>query len=166
MKILQTFGFQQYDAPDSGYFSIYLNLDDKQAIAVDGFDYMAQASISCPEYYGQSNISVIGKDSENYSLDYIQEGQDCSIVLSDEAGLAYASFDVSQIFSRFEAYSADKSVISPEEATFTAQGEKASMTVVAQNVSITGYGKDQTQSGTDGDKYQSAQIYIFISFNY
>lgn len=150
-----TFGFHEYEVPDTDYFGLYLILDEKEAIPVTGFDYLAHASISCPVYYEDSNICVIETGGATYSLDIKENGNGCDIIMTEETGQEVVSFDSSQIFSRYEAYSSDKSTITAEEATFFAQGSSATLTVVVKNASL---------NSSDGDWYYNAQVYVFVNF--
>ena len=80
-----------------------------------------------------SKICDINKSGKNYVLAKERKGERINIVLTDENKQEVIRFDLDEVFSRYRGYAVDKSEISYEEAAFTAENDRAKLTLVVQN---------------------------------
>lgn len=150
-----TFGFREYEVqnPINRYVNVYF--DTTVPIPIDGYDYFTQAYIMSPESYAGLNICKIERDNKTFSLTFEEDGDHYDIVLTDESGQDIVRFDADEILSRYQSYYPEKSAISIEEATFSAESELAELTVIVQNAGI-GFSSDQMNF--------NAQLFIFVRF--
>lgn len=82
-------------------------------------------------------------------------GGDYAIVMADEDGQDLIRFDAGEIFSRYQAYDAEKYEMSVEEATFLTESERVALTLVVQSVTV---------DFAAAEKYEYAQLYILVRF--
>lgn len=76
-------------------------------------------------------------------------------MMADEDGQDLIRFDAGEIFSRYQAYDAEKYEMSVEEATFLTESERVALTLVVQSVTV---------DFAAAEKYEYAQLYILVRF--
>lgn len=148
-----TFGFKEYQEPADQNQFVYVHLEPSQPIDIAGYDTFIQTDIY-PEMQQQvqnEKVAILEKDDKKYSLlrDFRQDEID--IVLTGENKEELIRFETKDIYDKFYNYHSLKDMISPEEATFTVENNKAKMTIVAQDVNI------DKENG-----YNNAIFYVFV----
>jgi hypothetical protein len=148
-----TFGFYEYELPANTERFINLFINTAVPLDVAGYDVLAHAYISQPYEYSDPKICDIERSGKIYTLLKEKSGEQYYIVLTGENKQELIRLDTGEIRSRYLGYSADKTEISSEEATFSTENDMAKLTVVVQSASIS--------TGTD-QKYFNADVYILI----
>jgi len=150
----ETFGFYQYDLPDDGKESVNVFLDAALPLDIAGYDVFTRTYISAEET-AAAKISDIENAGKRYSLKKEKQGDAVGIVLRDESGLEVITFSTDEIFSRYRSYTAAKSQLSTDEATFSTENAMAKLTVVVQDANF---------NISMNQIYQYANVYILVQF--
>lgn len=148
-----TFGFYQYNLPENMNRPVNVYLNPAAAIGVAGYDVMTHAYINTVES-AQARICDIENAGKIYALTREKTGDAVDIVLTDENGLEAIRFHTDEIFSRYRGYTAERSELSVEEATFFTENDRVKLTIVAQNANIEAF------SNTN----YYADVYILVRF--
>jgi hypothetical protein len=148
-----TFGFQEYQEPIDSIQSVYLSLEQSAPITITGYDIFVQTDIYLSGQNKTEKIFDIEKQGKTYSLlrDYKEDQID--LKLMGENNQELISFETQEIYDKFYNYSSMKGLISPEEATFTKENDRAKITIVVQNVGI-----DKSM----GQNNNNAQLFVFV----
>ncbi len=148
-----TFGFHMYTPtlPGPSYISVYL--DRAGAIPVVGYDVMLQMNIPPLDKPGEAE-STFELNGALYTVQTVNSGGDYAIVITDESGLERIRFDTNDIFARYTEYTTDKSALTLEEATFTADNALAALRIIVQNAGFV-----KTPDITD----ENAQLHVLVT---
>jgi hypothetical protein len=130
-----TFGFYEYDLPEKNNQSISVFLNQKEALDIAGYDVLVH-SYSTSDENAEAKICDIENVGKNYVLQKAKAGEKDHIILLDEKNNEMIHLGLDEIFSRYRDYAVDKAEISKEEATFSAENDRARLTVVVQNINI------------------------------
>lgn len=153
-QFYNTFGFYQYGKPNPDYHIVNVNLDTALPVQITGYDVFAQMRIQLPYEAGQQSPVNFNHQGTSYVLLAAGNGGTADIVLKNSGG-DLVRFDISELFGRYENYANDKNAITIDEATFTKEGQSASLTVVVQNATI-------DLSADAG--YSNAHLFVFVKF--
>jgi hypothetical protein len=131
----KTFGFSRYGSIDREYRSLYFYLNPETMIGISGYDFLYSTTISNKV----SNLSEASflLDGTHYFLDYEQSGEHTDLLLiREEEELLRLS--VNDIFDRFDSWGTDNysTEISEDDARFTAENERAILTLTVRNLNI------------------------------
>lgn len=150
-----TFGFSEYYSPDKPVDSVNVYLTAKAAIDIYGYDYLTHTYTNNNEQNASTVISTIKNAESTY--DIVKESTDgrVDIVLKDENGKELLRFNTDEIFERYAGYTTEKSEMSLDDATFTAQSDIVNLKIIVQNASMN-TSADQTDNYTD--------IYLLVQF--
>ncbi len=147
----KTFGFDRYNNASQEYQSFYVSRDTGEPIPVAGYDYMLQISIYNMAELKANSFAVNGS---NYHLRVDNaDKNNQSILIEDEQGQELLRFDYNQMFSGFVGKGNKNEPISTSELTFRSENDKASMTVIANNLS-----QSEWEQGED----KSADLIILV----
>lgn len=149
-----TFGFDEYDLPETTGRPINVVIDSSVPLDIAGYDFLAHTYINQPDDNTQPKICDFARSGVNYSLIKEKVSDRYDIVLTGANNLELIRFDTGEIFSRYKSFTAQKSGITLEEATFTAENDSAKLTFVVQNANM--------DTGT-GQTYYNADLYILVS---
>lgn len=131
----KAFGFSQYGIPDTEYSTLNVHLDSEVAIPIAGYDYFTQMYIQLPNELQQPAPISFEHQGKSYELFTQASGGSTEMILR-EGGGELVSFDIGEIFSRYEPFTTDKYLLSLEEATFEKTETAASFTIVVQSASM------------------------------
>lgn len=131
----KTFGFSRYGAIDREYRSLYFYLNPETMIGISGYDFLYSTTISNKA----SNLREASflMDGIHYYLDYERSGEHTDLLLiREEEELLRLS--VNDIFDRFDSWGTDNysTEISEDDARFTAENERAILTLTVRNLNI------------------------------
>ncbi len=146
------FGFNRYGTPGKGGRYISVFMAPGLPIDISGYNILAHASVDSSTAV-QEIISQFDNGGENYTLLRTLRDGRAYFVLTQTEGEELIRFDTQEIFSRYNNFGAEKSILSEEQATFTAESDRAKMSIVIQNASIN---TDQV--------YFYADCYVMIAF--
>ena len=130
-----TFGFYEYDLPENTNRSINVFLNSSVPIDIAGYDVLAHTYINTDENM-VSPICNIEKLGKKYTMEKNKTRGKYNITLMDDNHQKIISFNTDEIFSKYRSYAVDKSEISNEEATFSAENDQVKLTIVVQEASI------------------------------
>lgn len=149
----KTFGFFMYSPtlPERTYISV--RLDSGDVIPVGGYDVLLQVSIPMANMPGGTDMTF-DINGKVYTLINSAGGGDGALAVRDDNGRELIRFDTGQIFTRYAAYTEEKWLLTPEEATFTEENGNAAIKVIVQNA---GFAKTSPRL-TD----KNAQLFILI----
>jgi hypothetical protein len=147
-----TFGFHMYTPTQPGptYVSVYL--DRAAVIPVGGYDVIVQMNL--PPFDKPAGIETTFELSGSvYAVTTKDSGGTHAMVVTDATGAVLIRFDTNEIYARYADYTADKGVLSLDEATFTAENEYAALKIIVQNAGFV-----RTPGITD----ENAQLYVLV----
>lgn len=147
-----TFGFHVSTPtlPGPSYVSVYL--DRAGVIPVGGYDVMVQISVPLLNKPGAAD-GAFEINGMTYTLFADASGEDSVLIVSDSGGGALIRFETGEIFARYADYPPEKGLITPDEATFTAENASAALKIIVQNA---GFVK------TPGIADKNAQLYVLV----
>lgn len=146
-----TFGFNEEQNPVNQNQPIYLTLI-QAPINIQGFDTFMQTDINLSVTNKVEKIGDIKKQGKRYTLLQNSERNQFVVKLLKENNQELISFNIQKIFDRFSTYNSIKNQISLQEATFTAENNRAKITILVQNA---GVDKENAQNN-------NAHLFIFI----
>ncbi len=149
----KTFGFNEYEAPGNMNQQVYLNIEEKTAIDIAGYDSFTRANVYISGNNITDKISDIMKSGKAYTLTKQASKDQCDIYLKGENNQELIRFSTREIFDKFYNYSSSRGLISAEQATFSKENDSAKITLVVQNLNI-----DKASNQT----YYGADFYIFV----
>jgi hypothetical protein len=151
-----TFGFHAYDLPPDTVKSVYVDLNQNLPLDIAGYDVLGRTYLSSEDQNGAviSEIQNAGSGSTR-TKETSSGGAD--LVLTDGEGREVIRFHTADVFSRYLGYTGDQLQLSQEEATFTQENDRAVLTVIVQNASIS----KRTSSDVS---YEYADVFILIRF--
>lgn len=129
------FGFSQYGAPDEGgrYVSVYLS--PNSPIEIGGYDIFMRASVDS-NITSKETICEFGRDNISYTLTKITRDSQPHFILSQTGGEELIAFNTAEVFSRYNGFAENKSMLTTDLATFTVENDRAKLTFVVQNANI------------------------------
>jgi hypothetical protein len=150
-----TFGFSEYYSPDTPSESVNVYLTAEVAIDIYGYDYLTHTYTNNNEQNASTVISTIKNTESTYNI--VKESTDgrVDIIFKDENGEELLRFNTDEIFQRYAGYTTEKSEISLDDATFTAQSDIVKLKIIVQNASMN-TSADRTDNYTD--------IYVLVQF--
>lgn len=148
----ETFGFYRYDLPDKLNRFINVFINSSNPLDISGYDILTHAYIYSDEK-SKSEICTFKKLGKIYVLTKEYSGDNYDVVLLNDSNGELIRFSTSEILSRYSSYSTDKSEISNEEATFTAENDEVKLSFVVQNASI---------NVSPNQMYCNADLYILV----
>ncbi|WP_338450795.1 DUF4153 domain-containing protein [Niallia oryzisoli] len=147
-----TFGFYEYYEPgDNKEMYLALSLQEKSTVDIAGYDSFIQYHLIM-ENDNNEKIADFVKEGKNYSLITKGNNDQVDMILTGENNEELLSIEANEIFKKFYGYQSSKYTITPEEATFSKENDKAKMTFVVQQVNIQ----------KDHEEYNSAVLFIFV----
>ncbi len=150
-----TFGFYQYDVPQTTGKWIGVSIDSSQPVDITGYDLLTRAEITNQQ--ADAKICDLEHLGASYTLRRERAGNTSDLVLTGDGNREVIRFHADDIFSRYQGFAEEKSMLSPEEATFSAENDNAKLTVIVQNASM------QTSYTDFRDSYY-ADAYVLIRF--
>ncbi len=140
----KTFGFARYGFIDNEYKSYYYSRNTNEPIPISGYDFMTQMSI-----YNMVDTSEISFEvnGSRYSLQVDNTDKENQLLLlKDSQGQELLRYECNSIFTRFAVEDSGKELMSTEELTFRQENDKAALTIIANNISLSEWaeGKDQS----------------------
>jgi hypothetical protein len=149
-EFYNTFGFSPYLYDGKAeYKNIYLYLKQGTPIDIFGYDYILDTNIG--KDGTTTNVGTFEKNGRSFTLGYRHEDKTYLILLENEEELL--RFPIDDIFGRYADSHSNGIEMTPEEATFTAQNERAILTLVTKMINI--------NSWQDGIS-QQAEAFILI----
>ena len=130
-----TFGFSRYGAPDESgrYVNVYLS--PNLPIEISGYDIFVHTSVDS-NITAKETICEFKKDNISYTLTKIARDSQPHFILSQTGGEELIAFDTAEVFSRYNGFAENKSMLTTELATFTVENDRAKITFVVQNANI------------------------------
>lgn len=149
-----TFGFYEYEMPENQnhYKNVYLN--SLESINIANYDILAHTYVNFDETM-TTQICKIEKSGKKYTLEKQNKGGRHDIILRNENEQEIITFNVGEIFQRYQQYTVEKSELDQEEATFSIENNRVRLTVVVENANMNS-SVEQT--------YDNAEIYILVKF--
>ena len=148
----ETFGFMEYEESGDNYQNFYVNRDMNEPIPIVGYDYMVRMN----DFHKSGNVEIKSFTLEgttySLSLDNSDELKQ-AIFLEAVGGQELIRFELNEIFNKFTAVNTEKALFSTEEVTFTQDNSAATLTIIAESISVS-----EWLDGRD----QSADFYVFI----
>lgn len=130
-----TFGFDAYEIPNKNDQNIYVSLKAGEMIPIAGYEYFLPISMNSTDT-SASIVGEINKQGKRYQIMVKKKAEGQYIVLQDENKNEILSINVNEVVTRYEKNSNNKPQITIEEASFTAENEKAEMKIVIQEANI------------------------------
>lgn len=130
-----TFGFSRYDTPgkEGRYYNVFIA--PGLPISIEGYDIFVRASVDSGAAV-QETISQFDKNGNNYTLAKTSRDGIAYFILTQTAGEELIAFNTQEIFSRYNDFDEEKSELSEKQATFTAENDRAKLTLIIQNASF------------------------------
>lgn len=148
-----TFGFAPSELPSDKFRYVNVSLEETAALDIEGYDAFARTTVSRSGGYGTKTLCTIRRPDGDFRLVGEQVDAHEELALLDPDGRELVRFNTEEIFRRYQGYGASTSVLSAEDATFTAENGGAAMAVVVQ------YANLSTQAEqTDG----TADVYVLM----
>jgi hypothetical protein len=135
-EFFTVFGFHLYQpaVPEYRYVNVYL--DPAVVVPVTGYDYMVRLSLPAPD---KSDVTgrtfTVGGTTYRLTAEAGAGGQTVSVL--DEAGQVLFRYDTTEIYSRYEAFPPEKTLLTLEEATFMADGPNVAVKIVVMYANFT-----------------------------
>lgn len=130
----KTFGFApvyQYDrGPDPFGFSVYVDLNDQQAINISGYDHILMNYV---EATMADKTTTLEYNNQRYELQTTANEETFRFSLVDDSGNVLVTFDGSKMFTDLSD-NENRREISIDDATYTAESDQAKITLVIQNL--------------------------------
>lgn len=130
----KTFGFApvyQYDrGPDQFGFSVYVDLNDQQAINISGYDHILMNYV---EATMADKTTTLEYNNQRYELQTTANEETFRFSLVDDSGNVLVTFDGSKMFTGLSDNENHRE-ISVDDATYTAESDQARMTLIIQNL--------------------------------
>ena len=130
----KTFGFApvyQYDrGPDQFGFSVYVDLNDQQAINISGYDHILMNYV---EATMADKTTTLEYNNQRYELRTIANEEAFRFSLVDDSGNVLVTFDGSKMFTDLSDNENHRE-ISVDDATYTAESDQAKVTLIIQNL--------------------------------
>lgn len=143
-----TFGFNEYEVPGNINQQVYVNIEQKTPIDIAGYDNLIQLNVNMPGNNIAEKVCEIVKSGKSYTLLKYTDKDQCDVYLTGENNQELIRFSTREIFDKFNNFSANKGLISTEQATFTKENAFAKLTLVVQNLNMNKT-TDQTYYGAD-----------------
>lgn len=152
-----TFGFYRYEDIIYRQDNIYISLNRQSPINISGYDTLVVTDF----YIGKDNTNSnnklcdFEKAGHKYSLSINYSLDSSYIWLSNDKGEELMRISMKDVFDKFEAstsgnYPISKDSISPEQATFAQENNKAAISLVALNINIQ---KSNVENPYNGEFY-------------
>jgi len=129
-----TFGFApvyEYDrGPDQFGFSVYVDLNDQQAINISGYDHILMNYV---EATMADKTTTLEYNNQRYELQTTANEETFRFSLVDDSGNVLVTFDGSKMFTGLSDNENHRE-ISVDDATYTAESDQAKITLVIQNL--------------------------------
>lgn len=133
----KVFGFEEnYGRDDINTEYIYVSLPHPTAIPIDGYDTLLQFDISMNQEGSKEEVTRFEKAGQSYTLVKVKTEERVKIQLLDEQNKEIIMFSSEEIYNRFFDSPSSKEFLSVEEATFTTENEKATLTIIVQSADI------------------------------
>lgn len=157
-----TFGFYRYDNNLFNQESIYISLNQQSPIIISGYDTMVVAN-----FYFEKNRKIADekvcdftKNGEKYTISKSNILESGGIWLTNENGEELIRVNIKDVFNKFdtplgENYQVIKESMTADQATFTLENEKATISLVAININIL---KSDVEQPYNGDFYVFVKI--------
>lgn len=130
----KTFGFApvyQYDrGPDQFGFSVYVDLNDQQAINISGYDHILMNYV---EATMADKTTTLEYNNQRYELQTTANEETFRFSLVDDSGNVLVTFDGSKMFTDLSDNENHRE-ISVDDATYTAESDQAKVTLIIQNL--------------------------------
>lgn len=152
----KTFGFDRHDQPEPAGRWISVSVDASQPVDIAGYDLLTRVGIS----EGQTDFKLCSLDhlGSRYTLRRERAGDMADIVLTDGKGGEVIRFHIDDIFARYAGFTAEKSELSMEDATFSAENDRVKLTLIVQNANM------QSSDAAVDDSYYYVDFYALIRF--
>jgi hypothetical protein len=157
-----TFGFYRYEENMFNQEAIYMSLNQQSPIMVSGYDALVVAN-----FYFEKDIP----NPDNKLCDFKKEGKtytisknslldSASIWISNDKGEELINVNMKDVFDKFDTptskdYQMIKESINADQATFTLENDKATISLVAINLNIE---KSNAERPYNGDFYVLVKI--------
>ncbi|MGM0524389.1 MAG: hypothetical protein ACQER2_10145, partial [Bacillota bacterium] len=129
-----TFGFApvyQYDrGPDQFGFSVYVDLNNQQAINISGYDHILMNDV---EATMADKTTTLEHNNQRYELRTTANEETFRFSLVDDSGNALVTFDGMDMFTDLSDNENHRE-ISVDDATYTAESDQAKITLIIQNL--------------------------------
>ena len=130
----KTFGFApvyQYDrGPNQFGFSVYVDLNDQQAINISGYDHILMNYV---EATMADKTTTLEYNNQRYELQTTANEETFRFSLVDDSGNVLVTFDGSKMFTDLSD-NEHRREISVDDATYTAESDQAKVTLIIQNL--------------------------------
>ena len=130
----KTFGFApvyQYGrGPDQFGFSVYVDLNDQQAINISGYDHILMNYV---EATMADKTTTLEYNNQRYELQTTANEETFRFSLVDDSGNVLVTFDGSKMFTDLSD-NENRQEISIDDATYTAESDQAKVTLIIQNL--------------------------------
>jgi hypothetical protein len=138
-----TFGFYRYEDDIYRQDNIYISLNRQLPINVSGYDTLVVTDFYIGKDNSNSNSKLCNfeKAGHNYTLSINYSLESSDLWLSDDKNEELMRIDVKNVFEKFDTsisgnYPESKNSVSPEQATFTEENDRAIISLVALNINI------------------------------
>lgn len=145
------FGFSRYGDPGKNDRYINLFLPSDTSLDIDGYAVLVRTSVNA-DPTGDETISALERAGRQYTLAKADGDRFAVLRLTDSDGQELIRFDTGELFSRYSGYTGGRSALTAEQATFTAENDRARLAVVVQSTSL--------QLSTD---YYYADLYVMAA---
>jgi hypothetical protein len=140
----KTFGFARYGYEDRDYQSFYYSRNTNEPIKVSGNDSMLQMNIYNMDNIPDNNFEV---DGAIYTLrvDNTDEANAFLLIVNSKEE-ELLRFEYNNLFTKFTSANSGKDQLPTEEMTFRQENDLVSMTIIANNISMSEWAEGQSKS--------------------
>ncbi|WP_160690444.1 DUF4153 domain-containing protein [Clostridium sp. C2-6-12] len=138
-----TFGFYRYEDNIYRQDNIYISLNRQLPINVSGYDTLVQTDFYIAKDNTNSNNKLCNfeKAGHNYTLSINYSLNSSDLWLSNDRNEELMRIHIKDVFEKFHTsvsgnYPESKNSITPEQATFTQENDKAIISLIALNINI------------------------------
>lgn len=138
-----TFGFYRYEDNIYRQDNIYMSLNRQSPINISGYDTLVVTDFYIGKDSTNSNNKLCDfeKAGHNYTLSINYSLDSSDIWLSSDRNEELMRIHIKDVFDKFDTsvsgnYPISKDSISPEQATFTQENDRAVISLVALNINI------------------------------
>ena len=134
-----TFGFSEFDIDRNDFHYIQVNRDAVTPIPVMGYDYLTHTNINSQS--ADIVVSRYDKEGTSFTLRCVEGEDNNQDILLEAEGKELIRLQMKDIFLKFMNYS-ENTMVETQEVTFVADNASATLTVIADMISINEQGDE------------------------
>ena len=157
-----TFGFYRYEEIMYRQDSVHMSLNQQSPIIISGYDALVVLNFYIEEYKPDAGNKLCDfkNSGKTYTLSNINSLDSGKLWLSNDEGEELISINMKDVFDKFDTaspgnYQISKDSMTADNATFTLENDKASISLVALNINID---KSNSEHPYSGDFYVLVKV--------